>query len=247
VAERYALAYPAHTSKLVLDSVVPHTGASLTAETPMQAVPRIFGAKAAKEIQTIVAAHHDGPRILDMLTSLSVGRPRFTGAEGDLAQAARGNMKPLDKLIATVHHFDASYTAGDLSQGLHASALCADQPAPWGDASAPADQRPAKLDAAAAQVDTGPFDRATATGNGMALQCLYWPPEPVHTPRLAADLPNVPTLILAGTDDLSTPVEWAQQEASHAPGAKLLTVKGAGHSVQGQDWPQVRRALAALF
>ena len=195
----------------------------------------------------MVAAHHDGPQILDMLTSLSIGQPHYVIAKRDLAKAAGGDMKPLNRLIAAVHRGDASFTATDLSQGLHAATLCGDTPAPWGDASAPTADRAAKLADAAAKVDTGPFDKATAEGNGIALQCRYWPPEPVHLAALPPDLPDVPTLIFAGTDDLSTPLEWAKQEAAHAPGAKLVTVPGAGHSIQSQDRPAVREALAAFF
>jgi pimeloyl-ACP methyl ester carboxylesterase len=247
VAERYALAYPGHTSRLVLDSVVPHAGVAMTSETPMQAVPRILGARAAAAIRTVVAARHDGPQILDMLTSLSIGQPHYTTAKRDLAEAAGGDVKPLNRLIAAVHRVDASFKATDLSQGLHAATLCSDTPAPWGDASAPAADREAKLAGAAAKVDTGPFDAATASGNGIALQCRYWPPEPVHPAQLPPDLPDVPTLILAGTSDLSTPLEWARAEAAHAPGAKLVTVAGAGHSIQSQQRPAVLKALAAFF
>jgi len=44
----------------------------------------------------------------------------------------------------------------------------------------------------------------------------------------------VPTLLLAGTHDLSTPLEWAQREARHAPDGRLVVVPGAGHGVVGQ-------------
>jgi pimeloyl-ACP methyl ester carboxylesterase len=45
-------------------------------------------------------------------------------------------------------------------------------------------------------------------------------------------LPDVPTLLLAGDRDLSTPVEWAYQEAAQAPDHKVVVVKGANHSLQ---------------
>ena len=107
------------------------------------------------------------------------------------------------------------YTAPRLSQGLHASTLCADAPAPWGDASAPLPGREQALDDAAAKLseeDLYPYDRETATGNGIALQCLHWPPVDVPDPQGPAPLPDVPTVLLAGDKDLSTPMEWASSE-----------------------------------
>ena len=54
--------------------------------------------------------------------------------------------------------------------------------------------------------------------------------------------PDVPTMLLAGQQDLSTPVEWARREARTAPHGHLMVVPGAGHSVQLQAIP---KALAA--
>jgi len=107
-------------------------------------------------------------------------------------------------------------------------------------------ERRLDLRAAAERVQTHPYDVRTATRNGIALQCLYWPPTAV-TAQLPADLPDVPALLLAVTKDLSTPLEWAGVEKLHAPGGKLIEVPGAGHSVQSQDRPEVKKALAAFF
>jgi pimeloyl-ACP methyl ester carboxylesterase len=57
----------------------------------------------------------------------------------------------------------------------------------------------------------------------------------------------VPVLLLAGDHDLSTPLEWAREEAAHAPRGHLIVVHGSGHSVQSQAPPAVRRALAAFL
>ena len=75
--------------------------------------------------------------MLDMLTGLSVGAPRGNGAQQALDAAADGNTGHLEGLQAGVSRVMKSWTAEKLSQGLHASTLCADMPAPWGDASAP--------------------------------------------------------------------------------------------------------------
>ncbi|WP_196807310.1 alpha/beta hydrolase [Candidatus Solirubrobacter pratensis] len=247
VAERYALAHPANVSRLVLDSVVPHAGVTLMSEVSMQATPRVLGPAATRDLAAVVRSRHDGPELLDMLTSLSIGRPHLGVAVRALRSAAAGDRRPLDGLAAAVLRGERAFKASDLSQGLHASTLCADTRAPWGGEDAPAAGRAQKLRTAAAGVDVGPYDRETASANGIALQCLYWPTTPVAPPRLAANLPAVPTLLLAGTKDLSTPLEWARAERAHAPRGKLVVVPGAGHSLQTQGVAAVKRALAAFL
>ena len=59
-------------------------------------------------------------------------------------------------------------------------------------------------------------------------------------------LPDVPTLLLAGDKDLSTPMEWAQQAAKRAPRGRLIIVKGAGHGVQNQGDPKAIDAVRRL-
>ena len=249
VAQRYALAHPQHVSGLVLDSVVPSEGASLLSEVSIKATRRVLGAKTTKELAQVIASEHNGPQVLDMLTGLSVGAPRSHAAQNAIHQAAQGNPKPLDGLIHNVQRVMERWGAKQLSQGLHASTLCADTPAPWGSAAAPMDGRKAALDAAAAKLsdaDLYPYDRATATGNGIALQCLYWPPEPVRDPPPAGRLPDVPVVLLGGTLDLSTPLEWTRQAATRAPHGKLIVVENDGHGVQSQKDPKALGAVRAL-
>jgi pimeloyl-ACP methyl ester carboxylesterase len=164
-----------------------------------------------------------------------------------LKLARAGDPRPLDGLMAAVRHGERAFSATQLSQGLHASTLCADTAAPWGGPDAPLADRAERLRSAALGLDLWPLGSATATGNGIARTCLYWPPTRVALPRVAADLPPVPVLLLAGTKDLSTPLEWAREERAHAPRGRLMIVPGAGHSVQTQRVPAVRRAVARFL
>ena len=54
----------------------------------------------------------------------------------------------------------------------------------------------------------------------------------VESGLIPVPLPGDSILFLAGDHDLSTPLEWARQEAARAPRGKLVVVPGAGHSVQ---------------
>ena len=257
VAERYALAHPRHVARLVLDSVVPHAGVDALGATQMQAVGRVLrdvcGGSCVADLAAVVRAGHDGPTLLDRLTLLSIVDPTFEqqfDVPELLHEAAHGNTAALQRFVATTAGWgDAS--AAELSQGLHASALCSDWRFPWGDsASAPAG-RDAPLARAVLRLtaaELGPFDRATASGNGIVRQCLPWPATaPTPEPPRGSRLPPVPTLLLAGTHDLSTPLEWARREAALAPRGRLVVVEGAGHSVQIRAASDRGRQAVARF
>ena len=63
------------------------------------------------------------------------------------------------------------------------------------------------------------------------------PPAPDEAP-----LPDVPTLILSGADDLRTPTANAREVAAQIPDAHLLVVPNTGHSVLGTEPTRLRAA-----
>src|SRR5690348_1317572 len=139
VAERYALAYPQHVARLVLDSVVPQQGVDATYIASLQATARVLrsacaeqhcGFDPARDVATIVRTQRDGPELLDALVAESVGFPSYAGVLGVLHDAARGNLGPLNRFFTAVHRGDAA-PAAVLSQGLHEAALCAELAPPW--------------------------------------------------------------------------------------------------------------------
>ncbi len=260
VAEQFVLAHPGEVSRLVLDSVVPawnvdplqlenmrHSAEVLRAVC----AARHCGFDPADDLATVVRRDHDGPALLDMLVSMSVGAPGFPGVPDALHQAAAGHTAALTALMAQVHQADA-WPARLLSQGLHASTLCADLRMPWGGPETPLAARPAALARATARLtpaQTWPFDRATAAGNGFIRTCLYWPPTPAP-PVLAAPrtpLPRVPVLLLAGGRDLSTPLAGARAQAALAPDGRLVVVPDSGHGVQSRAVSNAGRQAVGQF
>jgi pimeloyl-ACP methyl ester carboxylesterase len=245
VAERYALQYPSHVARIVLDSVVPQAGVDPTYSAALSASGRVLrsvcaaqgcGWDPAADLSAVVGRLHDGPALLDALVAESVAAPDYPGVIDALHAARAGRPGALDALLALIRRAE-SVPARFLSQGLHESTLCLELGSPW----EPAEPRPqraaalARLAASTPDTDLYPFDRATATGNGLAQGCLGWPPtQPPAVPDGApgAELPAVPILLLSGERDLSTPMAWARQEAAVAPDGQLLEVPGAGHSVQ---------------
>jgi pimeloyl-ACP methyl ester carboxylesterase len=243
VAERYAIAHPDRVAKLVLDSVVPAAGLDGLEVDGLRETARVLRAVCraqhcpgdpAADLAAVVRARHDGPEIDDTLVALSVGAPSFLGVLAALREARAGHPRHLERLVRVVRRAQRA-PAQVLSQGLHAATLCADTKSPWGGAGAPLAGRAAALmKAAAAAPDPSPYERATIVGNGYAQLCLRWAPTPAPPAPRTGDLPAVPTLLLAGDRDLSTPLPWAREQAAHTPNGKLVIVPGAGHSVQSR-------------
>jgi pimeloyl-ACP methyl ester carboxylesterase len=240
VGERYAIAYPKRVSRLVLDSVVPHNAGFELLPIQLRSAGRVLrlvcGATCVSDLAAVVRRQRNGPRLLDALALMSIVDPTFHSPR-DLAdalhRARRGDLAALNDLLQTVRHWNAA-SAEELSQGLHASALCADWRFPWGDSQTPVSGRGAKLARDASRLrpqSVAPFDRATATGNGVVQECLPWS-STGPTPDSARLLPRVPTLLVSGDRDLSTPLEWARREMAITPVGRLVVVHGAGHSVQ---------------
>jgi pimeloyl-ACP methyl ester carboxylesterase len=259
VAERYALAHPDRVQRLVLDSVLPHGDIDPLSLVPIRATARVLRdackplhcpSDPAADLAAVIAQRHDGVELLDTLTALSVVSPQFRRIPEALREARTGRTAKLDAIVAGVRRGQRT-PAGFLSQGLHASTLCGDLKGPWGGPSAPLDGRSSALARAVAKLepaDVYPYDRATAANNGIAQTCVRWPPEKVPPlPPAGGKLPAVPVLLLAGTHDLSTPMEWAQAEAKLAPRGELVVVPGAGHGTQSRGGPVARRAVVRFL
>jgi pimeloyl-ACP methyl ester carboxylesterase len=242
VAERYAIAHPDRVSRLVLDSVVPHDGIDPFLTVPLHAAARVLRdvcadrqcpGDPADDLAAVVRARQDGSDILNTITIMEFVSSDYEGVPEALHAAAQGDMQALDEMIAGVRR-GVQVPAKELSQGLHASTLCADGVWPWGSLAVPVQSRADDVARAAIGLDPAsvwPFDLATARGNGILQTCLGWPQTAVTTPPLGA-LPKVPILLLGGERDLSTPLEWMHQEAASAPGAQVVVVPDATHGVQ---------------
>jgi pimeloyl-ACP methyl ester carboxylesterase len=255
VAERYAIAHPDRTARLVLDSVVPAAGISTLEDVGMRETARVLRlvcreqhcpGDPAADLAAVVRKERNGPALYDTIVAMSVGAPTFPGLLRDLREARRGRPERLNRLIRAVRRAQRA-PAQVLSQGLHASTACADLHLPWGSQAAPLAGREALLQRDAARVDPTPFDRATVVGNGLAQTCLRWAPTPGPPPPSDGDLPPVPALLVVGDHDLSTPLPWAREQAAHTPNGRLLVVKGSGHSVQSPGRPPAGRRAVRRF
>jgi pimeloyl-ACP methyl ester carboxylesterase len=262
VAERYALAYPSHVARLVLDSVVPQDA---TAQLETDAFPQVARVlrlvckehpcqgDPAADLAAVVARDHDGVPLLDTIVLLSVVDPTFRQTADVpllLHEARLGRSTGLTTLLRGTQLAEDAAGAADLSQGLHASALCGDWRFPWGDSATPLAGRAAALRRYGARLPRSavwPFDRETASDNGIMRQCLPWPSTPpTPAPRRGAKI-LAPALLLAGDHDLSTPLPWPRHELTLLPHGRLVIVHGAGHSVQSRSGINAGRDAVRRF
>jgi pimeloyl-ACP methyl ester carboxylesterase len=179
---------------------------------------------------------------------------------GDLAPVLRGEFvtavraaaerdyAPLARLIART--FTPSGAPESIDLPLYFATTCEEELFPWNRSGSPG----ARLQAARAAIGslpasaTRPFNKLDMLDLGDFRACADWPyssPAPVLA---AGSLPNVPTLILSGADDLRTPTANAREVAAQIPDAHLLVVPDTGHSVlTSEPTPCAHNALLAQF
>lgn len=133
------------------------------------------------------------------------------------------------------------------STALLSSTLCAESVLPW-NATMTGPQRIAARDAAFAAAPGSMFAPFPRPGRGDTLSglCLLWP-NAAAAPLPAAPLPDVPTLIVEGSQDVRTPVEAAQSVKRQIPSARLVVLRGSGHSVISRGDPCVEAAITRFL
>jgi pimeloyl-ACP methyl ester carboxylesterase len=156
---------------------------------------------------------------------------------------------PLSRLLALVNLHPASEANSGIDVTLFLATSCEETPFPW-QRSAPDGTRAVEAEAALNALpgsDFYPFDPESALFDQTIPLCVSWPDASPAPPPVGA-LPNVPTLILSGAQDLRTPTENARQVAGLIPDAQVVQVPYTGHSVVGSDLTGcAKSALASFF
>jgi pimeloyl-ACP methyl ester carboxylesterase len=152
-----------------------------------------------------------------------------------VSAAARGDDAPLARLL--VHAEGAEAEHEDFDTPLYYATTCEEQTFPWSRSAGPqARIAQARKALAALSASTfAPFTAANAFAFSDISGCAYWPNSSAALPAPSGPLPNVPTLILSGADDLRTPTANAREVAAQIPDAHLLVVPYAGHSVLSDE------------
>jgi pimeloyl-ACP methyl ester carboxylesterase len=196
----------------------------------------------AADLAAVVRRYNNGVGVFDLMIIASVVDPKLTGQNFFpvltlLHLAGQGNPGPLNEAIDALQG-GADTPPSQYSSGLHIATLCADlTDIPWGSPAAPLagrDDAIARALAGVSPADVWPFEPRTTVEQGIIQGCRYWPPsrpnQQARRPRL-----TMPVLLINGDRDLSTPVEWAQEEVARTVRGRLVIIPGMGHSIQGRN------------
>jgi pimeloyl-ACP methyl ester carboxylesterase len=162
--------------------------------------------------------------------------------------ALRGDLAPLARAQLRSATVEAAKPALE-SEALFAATICEENQQLW-ERSTPIPDRLAAARATVAGFPSSTFDPFGALaelkeGTGL---CLRWPNAPAAPALAPGPLPDVPTLILSGRDDLRTPLEGARTLAAQIPHARLVPVAHVGHAVLFNDLSGCAlRALDTFF
>jgi pimeloyl-ACP methyl ester carboxylesterase len=166
-----------------------------------------------------------------------------------LRAAAGGDTAPLARLLAAAGSGGAGEAQG-FDTPLYFATTCEEEAFPWSRMVDPA-KRIAQAAAAARALPAGalaPFGAANAIDLSDVRACAHWPFTSPAPPADDEPMPNVPTLILSGEEDLRTPTANAREVAAQIPDSQLLVVPDAGHSVLTTEPDTCARdALLAMF
>jgi pimeloyl-ACP methyl ester carboxylesterase len=163
--------------------------------------------------------------------------------------AVRGDDAALARLIARAEG-GGEESSEDVDVPLYYATTCEEQDFPWSRGASPHTRlAQAKASLAALPASSlAPFTAANALALSDVPACAFWPFATPAPPVLDEPLPNVPTLILSGADDLRTPTSGASAVAAQIPDAHLLVVPNTGHSVLTTEPTKcAREALHAQF
>ncbi len=166
--------------------------------------------------------------------------------------AAHGDTAPLVRLLARA---DGAYGGeSEESEGtdepLFLTTTCEEEAFPWSRAASPRErlaQATAAIDALPASA-TAPFTPTNMLDFDELRTCAYWPFATPAPPAVSETMPDVPTLIISGADDLRTPTANARALAAQIPDAHMLVVPNTGHSaLESEPTACARKALQAMF
>lgn len=164
--------------------------------------------------------------------------------------AANGDNAPLARLLEDVSREGGGGGGEDSDGPLYFATTCEEQTFPWNRAQKPALRlaEATRYIRALPASATAPFLPGDMLGFSDVEGCAAWPfTTPAPAPAQSS-LPDVPTLILSGANDLRTPTANAREVAAEIPDARLLVVPYAGHSVLGDEPTSCASdALKAMF
>ncbi|MGA2471764.1 MAG: alpha/beta fold hydrolase [Solirubrobacteraceae bacterium] len=265
VALRYAEQHPADVAGLVLDSTVPANGPDVFDATTFAAIPGMLTDLCADgactgitsspvdDLNTLIARFNNQPAhatliednghalhfdlssddVFEALVAGDLNPPLRSNLPAALQEALHGDYALLAELVAAAE----SGSSEGIDTELYLATTCEELPFPWNRSDTPTARESDALAAFQAQpaATFTPFTAQTAYDTSDAPQCAGWQFATADPESTTGTLPNVPTLILSGAEDLRTPTANATAVATQIPDATVLVVPNTGHSVLGSD------------
>ena len=242
-----------------LDSACARRGCRSITADPTADLARLVGRLAKGRLRGYVVgpdARRRRARLgrVDLFTILLAGdfdESLRAGLPGAVRSALRGDLAPILRLARRAEAVEGEpFPPALLSSALYSATSCEETAFPWQRTATPA-ERLRQLRAAVAALPAAafaPFDRSTALASDLVRLCARWPQAPSPPVVTGGPLPDMPVLVLAGRQDLRTPLEGAREVAARFPRARLVAVPGTGHDVLGSDLSScAQRALRAFF
>jgi pimeloyl-ACP methyl ester carboxylesterase len=143
---------------------------------------------------------------------------------------------------------EAQAGSDGIDEALFVDTTCEETAFPWQRSASPAARVGEALGALHALPASVfyPFNPSVEWADSVLPGCAQWP-NVAPSPPPIAPLPNVPTLILSGAQDLRTPSAGAQAVANRIPMSQLVVVPYTGHSVIGADFSGCAQAAVKAF
>ena len=253
VAGEYARRFPGNVQALVLDSTSPVEWIDTMSKLPQLALARVFRevcyppgcdeilgqpvtlmAEASERLAERPLRGVDGADVHSLVMASDQDPLLRAELPAALQAAIERDAGPLRRLAR--YASSGSRSSGSNEVRFFATA-CVEGNQPWDPASDPA-EREALLERHLADTaaDYAPFPVDPIAEQLAATQCLGWPatPRPPLPPNIGNG-PDVRVLLLAGREDLRTPLENQRRAADQFPRAEVLPVPGVGHSVLVSD------------
>ena len=159
-------------------------------------------------------------------------RRRFPAA---VRAAVTGDTAPILRLMRLAELGERS-GARTRSAATRTATLCEETALPWAP-EAPFDDRPRQTAALAAAQPPGtfaPFDAGAAVTGEVPQLCALWPSSSRPTVARGA-MPDIPALILSGTQNIRAPTEEARRVTTLFSRGQLLAVPGVGEDLLTSD------------
>jgi pimeloyl-ACP methyl ester carboxylesterase len=239
----------------VLRSLCTRNACAHVTSEPVADLSRVVREMRRGPLRARVIGKHGRARVVsinsDQLLDLLVDGDLAPELRGEFVTAVRAAAEddnaPLGRLFSRV---EGASEPEEFDTPLYFATICEEEDFPWSRSGSPA-ARLAQAKAAIAALPASalaPFTRSAVLGLSDMPACAYWPFASPAPPVSEGALPDVPTLILSGADDLRTPTANARAVAAEIPDAHLLVVPYTGHSVLTQDPTScAHEALLAQF